>query len=127
MRWAALGLISTIVGLGLGQSVYAKTPACGAMGKDAIEVARNMRSCLTVKIACAAVDGSQVFGNNEGRLPTAGANQTYMEGRVGTDRAGLGGVRRLVMLVQDSKAKSVILSQYYTSDHYGTFCELNGK
>lgn len=97
---------------------------CGALGRDAVDVARSFKSCITSNIACGDVRGQQVFGNNEGRLPGAGKNQSYREGRVGADRAGAGGVRRLVFLVGGG-AKQTVIDQYYTDDHYETFCKIN--
>ncbi|KQY96865.1 hypothetical protein ASD21_23085 [Caulobacter sp. Root1455] len=99
---------------------------CGALGKDALEVARNFKSCVTSNVACAAVAGRQAFGNAEKILPAAAKNQAYQEARVGADRAGAGGVRRLVFLVGGTPpAKQSVVSQYYSDDHYRTFCLVN--
>jgi guanyl-specific ribonuclease Sa len=88
-------------------------------------VARNFRPCLQANKYCDQVQGITEFGNNERRLPNAGRNQAYYEARVGTDRQGKGGVRRLVFLIEGQKGRSAtIRSQYFSPDHYTTLCQM---
>jgi guanyl-specific ribonuclease Sa len=121
IKLAAFGACLWLAAAGVAD---AKTKPCGAVGKDVVEVQRNLRSCLASNVACAAVQGLQVFNNNERRLPAAGHNQAYYEARVGTDHAGAGGVRRVVDLAQGAKGSASVLDKYYSADHYATFCEL---
>ena len=102
----------------------AKDPAvCGAVPSDAKDPIRNLSACLTGLVgACSGLD-KQVFNNSEGKLPAAGKNETYYEGKVGVDRAGAAGVRRLVFLVLGGE-KPKILHRYFSTDHYTTFCAL---
>jgi len=121
----ALAVALSALGSG-GAQGRATIKPCGALGKDALEVARNFKSCVTSNVACAAVAGRQAFGNAEKILPAVARNQAYQEARVGADRAGAGGVRRLVFLVGGTPpAKQSVISQYYSDDHYRTFCAMN--
>ena len=110
-----------------GGGAQAATPkACGALAKDAVEAARNFKSCITSNVACPAVAGRAPFNNNEKKRPGAAKNQSYQEARVGTDHTGAGGVRRLVFLIGGTPpAKQSVVNQYYSDDHYVTFCQFN--
>jgi ribonuclease T1 len=101
-----------------------KIDLCKPTPPDATEVARDFRPCLVSNRYCAAVDGVQVFGNAEKRLPSARTGQTYYEARVGKDRYKAGGKRRLVFLINGVKGRAAVQARYFSGDHYGTFCEM---
>lgn len=71
-----------------------------------------------------AVDGKgTVFNNNEGLLPAAGRGEVYREYDLGGPRDGNNrGAHRAVLRVQEGKDRGRIQAQYYTQDHYRTFC-----
>lgn len=83
-----------------------------------IKQVKGKEECRDLKI--------KVFDNNEKRLPKAGHNQAYYEGRILHSRDETAGKRRLVSLVQGEAFTSdaKILENYFTADHYDTFCQL---
>ena len=126
MRMATAMVVALCAFSGGVADARAAIKPCGALARDALEVSRSFKSCITSTVGCAGVPGRQAFSNNERKLPAAAKNQAYQEGRVGTDHAGFGGVRRLVFLVGGTlPAKQSVVSQYYSDDHYVTFCQID--
>ncbi|MEP3113279.1 ribonuclease domain-containing protein [Nisaea sp.] len=103
----------------------ARIRACSSsLPKDVREAVRDLNYCMTNNV-CAGLNAT-VYNNSPKRLPSIGHNQSYYEGRVGEDRSGGPGKRRLVYLVQGTakSADAVVLERYFTANHYETFCEI---
>ena len=58
------------------------------------------------------------FHNREGNLPPTGPGSYYIEGRVGCDRGGDAGKRRVVIEVTRG-SNPMVLNEYWTPNHYG--------
>ena len=103
----------------------AKIQPCGSrLPSDVKEAVRDLNYCMTNNV-CAGLNAT-VYNNSPKRLPSIGHNQSYYEGRVGADRSGGPGKRRLVYLVQGAAKTpaAVVLERYFTANHYETFCEI---
>ena len=59
-----------------------------------------------------------IFHNREGLLPPTGPGSYYIEGRVGSDRDGNAGQRRVVIEVTRG-SNPVVRNEYWTPNHYG--------
>lgn len=122
----AMKQIVTIAGLMLAPLTlaYAKIPPCKGRQSDATEVARSFRPCLTSNLYCQGVVNVGVYQNRHNRLPAAPKGETYWEARVGANRAGNAGRRRLVFLIQGQRGRATVVAEYFTADHYTTFCKM---
>jgi guanyl-specific ribonuclease Sa len=124
MKWT---IIPVVVALAVAPAAYAKKvdPCPGRLPSDVVSAKQDFDYCVKGN-ACDANLNQQVFDNAEGRLPRAGNGQTYYEGRVGQDRAGGAGNRRLVYLLigNGPGGNTQIANRYFTDDHYATFCEI---
>ena len=100
------------------------TPCGSKIPSDVREAVRALNFCMTDNV-CTGLNAI-VFNNSQKRLPSIGHNQQYYEGRVGEDRSGGPGKRRLVYLVQGTAKSSdaVVLERYFTANHYETFCKI---
>ena len=72
---------------------------------------RALNFCMTDNV-CTGLNAI-VFNNSRKRLPSIGHNRQYYEGRVGEDRSGGPGKRRLVYLVQ---GRQNLLTQLFLKD-----------
>jgi ribonuclease T1 len=109
-------------------SAEASTPKkCGKLPSYVVEAGRDFRICITGPatpgINCGPTGfDMQVFDNDLGRLPKAGKGQVYYEGKIRQPNVPGPGTKRWVDLTELSQGKTVIKAQYYTPDHYITFC-----
>lgn len=108
-----------------------KVPDCKGGGPpDAKSAAAAFSYYVKGNGACGAasdIDGCALFGNAEKRLPRAGKGEDYYEARVGEDRFGGAGKRRLVFLITGTyrSRDALIVAKYFTPDHYETFCRMD--
>lgn len=105
----------------------AKVPPCGPLPAYVRDADRTMSACVTSNytfpVGCKKELDIQEFNNNEGKLPTPGNGQSYLEGKA-RHEDGPAGTNRFVFLVENtaSGTKMKIDQKYYSSDHYQSFC-----
>lgn len=75
------------------------------------------------KISAVQREG-HIFSNNERQLPGTNRNEVYYEYTLGQAWGDGAGKHRAVLLVLLGQDKRRVIKQYYTSDHYRTFCEI---
>jgi ribonuclease T1 len=122
--------MTTILALTIASATHAVKPHnCGKLPADIVESGRDFRICVTdpgsPKFNCGPTGmDKQEFDNAEGRLPKAGKGTVYYEGKIIQPTDPDAGKKRWVYLSQKVKGKpAVIVAQYYTANHYLTFCQ----
>lgn len=132
MRWTTAGVLLAIFSTTAVVGAAGKIPATCSTAADVKDAAANVRYCITNRAAAGGMCGRnhldvQTFNNNGLLLPKAAPSQVYVEGKVRSAEADAG-TRRLVMLVLEQRSgKKAVLKQYYSGDHYKTFCQIGSR
>jgi len=118
---------SVILGIAIffsAQAAFAEIGECNNLPAAVTAAEPQMVGCLppqsSLQPPCdrAQLDVKQFF-NIEAILPAAEPGQIYYEGKIRA-RGAPAGTRRFVFLYGEGQ----VLEQYYTDDHYQTFCIL---
>lgn len=110
-------------GLALAQN----PPACAAPNPpaNATAVLPAVRTCIINNSRAGDCGANRfdvkVFQNREARLPAVGAGQSYYEAKI-RNAGQPAGTLRWVILANTNVNPRTLGNQYYTNDHYATFC-----
>ncbi|ENX35939.1 hypothetical protein F889_00638 [Acinetobacter colistiniresistens] len=106
-------------------SVFAAIPDCGKLPDYVREFDRNMRVCVKNANMCGTGKDkivTQVFSNNEGKLPKLKSPFSYVEGKY-FEQGQFDKYNKFRLVVKVDGGNN-FSERYYTSDHYITFCKL---